>query len=212
MTTPLPSRPIIHRIHRYRLLLLLGGATVLALGSFWLLQLIQKPASDDVQASRNNAPDYYVEKFNFVRISKTGIARYTVNGARMIHRPQDDTFEITLPVIHSLNADRPPLTVRSARALAVPDSSKIHMIDMVDADRPASASAEHFHLKSDYMLILPDDDVLQTDRAVDLTLGSAHMTGTGMYVNNATREFRMAQRVHATYPPKAAVTAVRVVN
>ena len=205
MTAGLRSR---RSAHRYRLLLLLGIAVALALGSFWLLQIIQKTATDDPQASRSNEPDYYVEKFNFVRMSKTGEARYTVTGARMIHRPVDDTYEITLPVIHSLSQERPPLTVRSERALAVPDNSKIHMIDKVEADRPASATSDHFHLKSDYVLVLPDDDVLQTDRAVDMTLGSAHMTGVGMYVNNATHEFRMAQRVHGTYPPRAAVRAV----
>ena len=198
MTAPIRSR---RTAHRYRLLLLLGSAIVLALGSFWLLQVIQKTATDDPQASRSNEPDYYVEKFTFVRMTKTG-------DARMIHRPVDDTYEITLPVVHSLSRDQPPLTVRSARALVVPDSSKIHMIDKVEADRPASATTEHFHLTSDYVLILPDEDVLQTDRAVDLTLGSARMTGTGMYVNNATREFRMAQRVHGTYPPRAAVRAI----
>lgn len=205
MTARIRSR---RTAHRYRLLLLLGSAIVLALGSFWLLQVIQKTATDDPQASRSNEPDYYVEKFTFVRMTKTGDARYTVTGARMIHRPVDDTYEITLPVVHSLSRDQPPLTVRSARALVVPDSSKIHMIDKVEADRPASATTEHFHLTSDYVLILPDEDVLQTDRAVDLTLGSARMTGTGMYVNNATREFRMAQRVHGTYPPRAAVRAI----
>lgn len=205
MTARIRSR---RTAHRYRLLLLLGSAIVLALGSFWLLQVIQKTATDDPQASRSNEPDYYVEKFTFVRMTKTGDARYTVTGARMIHRPVDDTYEITLPVVHSLSRDQPPLTVRSARALVVPDSSKIHMIDKVEADRPASATTEHFHLTSDYVLILPDEDVLQTDRAVDLTLGSARMTGTGMYVNNATREFRMAQRVHGTYPPRAAVKAI----
>lgn len=204
MNAPRRSR---RSAHRYRLMLLVGGAIALALGSFWLLQVIQKTTGDEAQASRSNEPDYYVEKFTFVRMSKTGDARYTVTGARMIHRPVDDTFEITLPVIHSLSEDQPPLTVRSARALAVPDSSKIHMIDQVEADRPASATSDHFHLKSDYVLILPDEDVLQTDRAVDMTLGSAHMTGTGMYVNNATREFRMAQRVHGTYPPRAAIRA-----
>lgn len=205
MTAPLRSR---RSAHRYRLLLLLGSVIALALGSFWLLQVIQKTATDDPQASRSNEPDYYVEKFTFVRMAKTGDARYTVAGTRMIHRPVDDTFEITLPVIHSLSEDQPPLTIRSERALAVPDSSKIHMIDKVEADRPASATSDHFHLDSDYVLILPDEDVLQTDRAVDMTLGSARMTGTGMYVNNATREFRLAQRVHGTYPPHGAVKAV----
>ena len=195
--------------NRYRLLLLLGGGVALALGSFWLLQVIQKGAIDNTPEVRRNAPDYYVEKFNFVRMSKTGEARYNVAGTRMIHRPVDDTYEITLPVIHSLSPGQPPLLVRAERAIAVPDSSKIHMIDRVEADRPGSTTSEPFHLKSDYVLILPDDDVIQTDKAVELNLGSTHLTGVGMYVNNATREFRLAQRVHGTYPPRAAHDAQR---
>ncbi|MBC7414782.1 MAG: LPS export ABC transporter periplasmic protein LptC [Herminiimonas sp.] len=190
--------------NRYRMLLLLGLGIGLALGSFWLLEVMQKSAVDRTPGALRNEPDYYVEHFNFVRMSKTGEARYNIAGTRMIHRPLDDTYEITLPVVHSLSQTAPPLTMRSQRAMVDPESSKIHMYDKVDADRPASATSEHFHLMTEYLLILPDDDVIQTDKAADLTLGSAHMTGIGMVANNAKREFSMARRVHGTYPPKGA--------
>ena len=189
--------------HRYRLALLLGGGIGLALASFWLLQVMQKGVTDTSPETHTNEPDYYVEKFNFVRTSKIGDARYTVSGARMIHRPKDDTYEITLPVIHNFSKDRAPMMMRAERAIAVPDSSKIHMIDKVDVDRPASPGAEHFHMTSEYLLILPDDDVVQTDKPVDLMLGTVTLTGAGMVVNNATREFRLAHKVHGVYPPQA---------
>ena len=190
--------------NRYRMLLLLGLGIGLALGSFWLLEVMQKSAVGTQPNALKNEPDYYVENFNFVRMSKTGEARYNIAGTRMIHRPLDDTYEITLPVVHSLSRTAPPLTMRSQRAMVDPDSSKIHMVEMVNADRPASASTDHFHLKTEYLLILPDDDVIQTDKAAELTLGTARLTGIGMYANNATREFRLAQRVHGTYPPRLA--------
>ena len=191
---------------RYRTMLLLVGFAVLALGSFWILQLMRNKAGGEASDSSKNEPDYYIENFNFVRMSKTGEAKYNVAGTRMIHRPQDDTYEITLPVIHSLSNNparpQPPTTMQSLRAVADPGSSKIHMMDKVEVDRPASATTEHFHLASDYLLILPDDDVIETDKPVDVTLGTARMTGTGMYVNNATREIRVAQRVRGSYPPR----------
>lgn len=190
--------------NRYRMLLLLGLGLGLALGSFWLLEVMQKGVTDRMPKALGNEPDYYVEHFNFVRMSKTGEARYNIAGTRMIHRPLDDTYEITLPVVHSLSQTAPPLAMRSQRATVDPDSSKIHMFDQVEADRPASATTDHFHLKTEYLLILPDDDVIQTDKAAELTLGSARLTGIGMYANNATREFRLAQRVHGIYPPKDA--------
>lgn len=193
--------------NRYRMLLVLGLGIALALGSFWLLEVMQKSVVSAPQNALGNEPDYYVENFNFVRMSKTGQARYNIAGTRMIHRPRDDTYEITLPVIHSLSQTGPPLAMRSQRAVVDPDSSKIHMYDKVEADRPESATTDHFHLKTDYLLILPDDDVIQTDKAAELTLGTARLTGIGLYANNATRELRLAQHVHGVFPPRLAGSA-----
>ena len=190
--------------HRYRLLLLIVGAATLAFGSFWLLQLMHRGGPARPPEARGSEPDYYVENFTFVRMSKTGQARYNVAGRRMIHRPDNDTYEITLPVVHSFSANQLPLMMRSEQAIANPGSSVIQMREKVEVDRPASATANHFHLKSDYLEIFPDDDVMRTDRPVDLTLGGAHLSGTGLYVNNATREFRLSQNVHGVFPPHSA--------
>ncbi|MES2832327.1 MAG: LPS export ABC transporter periplasmic protein LptC [Pseudomonadota bacterium] len=188
--------------NRYRLLFFLSGAIGLALASFWLLQVVNKQAETAAPDQRRNEPDYYVEKFNFVRMSMTGEARYNVSGARMVHRPLDNTYEITLPIVHSLSPGKPPLMVRSERAVATPDSNQINMIDQVVADRPASPESEAFNLKSEYLQIFPDEEILRTDKEVDIVLGQARMSGVGMVANNATREISLAQRVRGTFPPR----------
>lgn len=199
MSWRLPSR---RGANRYRLLFSLSGAIGLALGSFWLLQLFNKQAETGAPGQNPNEPDYYVEKFNFVRMSMTGQARYNISGARMVHRPLDNTYEITLPVVHSLSPGEPPLMIRSQRAIATPDSNRIDMIDQVVADRPASSNSDAFNLKSEYLQIFPDEEILRTDKAVEIMLGQSRMSGVGMMANNATREISLAQRVRGTFPPR----------
>ena len=136
-----------------------------------------------------------------MRLSKTGLPRYNISGAKLTHYPQTDSYEIEKPLLKNFGTERPPLTLRAERALADPNDNKIQLYDNVQMDRPASSVSEFFHLKSDYLLVLPDDDVMQTDKAVDITLGTTHLTGVGMFANDATREFRLAGNVHGQFQP-----------
>jgi lipopolysaccharide export system protein LptC len=191
--------------NRFSMAVMLALATALVLGSFWVLEVMRRSSSDNIPDLPRNEPDYYVEKFSFVRMSKTGEAQYNISGKRLTHNPTDDSHAIELPVVNSLSNERPPMTTNAKRAMIERDNTKVHMYENVHVDRPATATSDHFHLKSDYLLILPDDDVMQTDKPVEITLGTSKLTGTGMMANNATRELRLSSNVHATYQPPASV-------
>lgn len=180
---------------------LLMLAAVLALGSFWLLEIMRKAGNDAGPAAARVDPDYYVDNFNFVRLSATGEAQYNISGKRMVHNPADDTHLVELPVINSLSKERPPMTARAERAKIEPDGSKIHMYDQVRINRPKTPTASYFHMESDYLLVLPDEDIMRTDKPVRMTLGDSQLNGTGMVANNATGELSLANRVHAMLPP-----------
>lgn len=192
---------------RFRLAIIMTLGAVLALGSFLLLEVMRKNVNDSLPDLPRTEPDYYVEKFNYVRMSQAGQAQYNISGMRLTHNPVDDTATITLPVVNSLSRDRPPMRSVAGHAMVDRDNSKIHMYDNVNIDRPATAATEHFHLKSDYLLILPDDDVMQTDKPVEIVLGSSKLTGTGMVANNAARQLQLLSNVHATYQPALPVAA-----
>jgi lipopolysaccharide export system protein LptC len=186
---------------RYRALTLLLLAAVMALGSFWLLEIVRKSGSDAAPATVRTDPDYYVENFNFVRLSATGEAEYNISGKRMVHNPTDDTHVVDTPVVNSLSKSRPPMTVRADRALIEPDAVKVHLYDNVRLDRPKTPKADYFHMESNYLLVLPDEDVLRTDKPVRMTLGNAQLSGTGMVANIATGELNLASQVHMMLPP-----------
>lgn len=186
---------------RLRLAMIVALAIAMALGSFWILQVIRKGLNESMPNMPRNEPDYYVEKFRFVRMTNTGQVHYAVSGARLTHNPQDSSFEIRQPIITSLTENQPPITARADRAVSEQSNSKVHLYDNVIVDRPASSTTEHFKFTSDYMLALPDDDVVQTDKPVEIALGTSTLTGTGMYLNNATREFKLMSKVHGIYQP-----------
>jgi lipopolysaccharide export system protein LptC len=188
---------------RFRLMVILAPTIALALGSFWLLEVMRRTAGDFLPSPQRSEPDFYVEKFNYVKISKTGSAQYHISGTRLTHNPEDDSYDITLPVINNLGNVQAPMTIRSERAQVNSDNSQVRLYDNVHMDRPASPTNEPMHAKTEYLLVLPDDDVMRTDKPVEITLGQSKLTGTGMMANNATRELRLTSNVHGTYQASA---------
>ena len=186
---------------RFRLGLLIALSIALALGSFWMLEVLRKTGGTDVKDAPRSAPDFYVKNFTFVKMAKSRTARYNISGDVMTHLPLNDSYEITKPVIYHLANNRPAMVMRSERALVNSDNSEVQMIDNVDVDRPASGTTKNFHLTSDYLLLLPNDDVMKTDRPVKMKMGTTLLNGTGMIANNATRQLDLANKVHGVFAP-----------
>ncbi|SNT04410.1 lipopolysaccharide export system protein LptC [Noviherbaspirillum humi] len=188
------------RPRRLRALLIFPPLLALALGSFWLLEVTRRAGEETPGVQNRTEPDFYVEKFSYVRISNKTATRYHVAGERLTHQPQDDSYEVEQPVLSGLNDPQtPPFMINAEHARLENQGEKVHLYRNVQMDRPASGQSDHLHLTSDYMLVLPDEYIMRTDKPVDITTSQAHLAGIGMYANHATGEFRLAGKVHGTY-------------
>jgi len=187
---------------RFRLTVVLALAGFLALGSIWLNMVIKKSQSDSHADSQRTDPDYFVYNFNYVKMQLNGQPQYHLTGTKLTHYPADDSFLIDLPVYKSLDPSRPPQTMRSERAIAKDDNTKIHMYENVKADRLATATTESFHLETEYLLVFPDDDTMQTDKPVAVKRGNSTMNGVGMFANNATGEMRLHHQTRVMMAPR----------
>lgn len=188
--------------YRVRMISALVFAGLLALGSYWLLDVMRRSTEDSLSNAKRSDPDYYVETFTFIRLNETGKTRYRIAGERLTHNPQDDSHAIQQPRITNLSDSQPPLTIRAERAHSNRDNSQVRLYDKVEMDRPASASGEHLNMKSEYLLVLPDDDVMKTHLPVEIQSGSNRLTGVGMVANQASREFHLANRVRGYLAPR----------
>ena len=194
-----------HRVnsHRFRIAMLLGLTIVLALGSFWILDVVQRSLEETLPQVKRTEPDYFVEQFHFVRVAKEGQARYHISGVKLLHLPEDNRYEIQQAVVKSLRHNQAPMTMRAKRALADPNANRVELFDQVNVERPASTTAPRLQVNSDYLLVLPDDDLIKTNRPVEIRYGTSVLRGTGMVANQATREFKLASHVSGIFPPKA---------
>ena len=184
---------------RIRFVMTLAPLVVLALASFWLYEVMRRATDTEAPGPERKEPDFYVEKFSYVKLSKTGAAQYHFAGERLTHNPQDDSYDIVKPVVSNISNAESPMTIRAERARVNSDNSQVHLYENVRMDRPASPTSEPVRVRTEYMLVLPDDDVMKTDKPVEITTDRAKLTGTGMIANNATREFNLTSNVHGTY-------------
>jgi lipopolysaccharide export system protein LptC len=189
--------------NRLRTALVVLCLLVIALGSFWLLESLRREAGDVTAERRKGEPDYTVEQFSVVRMSVEGQARYSIAGTKLTHYPDTDFFDIEDPLIHSIDTHQVPMTIRARQATVEEDGSRVHMRRDVRLVRTATPDRAALDVTSEYLLFLPNQDIVRTDSAVEITTGRSRLSGVGMYANNRTREFRLLHDVQGFFEAPA---------
>jgi len=187
--------------HRWPVISMLLGGTFLALGSFWLVQVMQRQ-DDQIASAKSSEPDYIVENFSFVRMGPNGQPRFVISGARLAHRPDVDVSDIEQPVVRSMTPDRPQMTVTAKTAQVLHVQNQVDMAGNVHASRPAGPKTQALDVKSEALTALPDEDIIKTSAPVEIKLGTATLKGVGMQANNATQTLHVASRGQLVYPPR----------
>jgi len=188
--------------HRWRLLLLMLFAVFCAFGSFWLVQVMQ--GEDNTPgAGAGNEPDYIIDNFSWVRMSEGGKPRYVISGDRLTHRPADNTALVEKPVVQSLTDEHPPMTMTAEHALVSQNQNQIDLTGNVDIQRPAGKDSQPLRIRTEALTVLPDEDIVKTDKPIDMKLGASSVNGVGMLANNATQQVHLGGRGQILYPPRA---------
>ena len=189
--------------HRWKLLTIMMIATFCAFGSFWLVQVMENGDGDPRLGGPQDEPDYIVENFSFVRMTEEGKPSYVVSGKRLAHTPLGDVSQVEAPVMLGITPGRPRMTIVANRAQIYHTEHRVELLGNVDIQRPATPTSEALRVQTQALTVLPDEEILKTDRPIEMRLGSATVTGTGMVANNATQKLHLASRGQIVYPPRA---------
>lgn len=190
--------------HRWRLLITIVVGTLIAFGSLWLLQVMQR---DDQQGGfdpSQNEPDYIVEKFSFVRMTSEGKPRYLFYGAKLTHRPLNDVSEVERPIMQNLAPGEAPMTIDARTALIRHQQNEVDLLGNVDIVRPASPTSQSLRLQTEALTVFPDEERMRSDSQVQMTLGDATVMGKGMEADSAAREIEFKGRGRIVVPPSTA--------
>ncbi|WP_432381207.1 LPS export ABC transporter periplasmic protein LptC [Duganella sp. P38] len=190
--------------HRWQLTLIMMTGVFVAVGSFWLVQVVNQAGQGAGADKFREEPDYIIERFSTVRMNKNGQPAYIVSGDKLTHHPIGDVSVIDKPFVHSLSSEQPPMNIHAQTAYVDQNNTRVRLDGNVDVVRPATRQAQELRLKTSTLTVYPDEERMETTAPVQMLAGTSTASGTGMKANNASRQIELGGRGTITMPPRAA--------
>lgn len=184
---------------RYPALIALVTIGAIAAISFWALEMTRRSGNDATDQTQRTQPDYFVENFDYVKIGADGNPKIRIRGAKLIHNPQDDSSTVLQPVVESYSGQRQPMTLRSDRLIVNGDRSQLHFHDNVKMEKPEARGNDTLFVESQYLLALPNRDLVTTTKKATLTLGYSTLSGVGLIADNVHQTLSFQSEVKGSF-------------
>ena len=178
------------------LLPLLGllGAT------YWLNQQVQ-PLPPKPDSSKRHDPDFIISKLSATTLNEQGVPRFLMSAQKMRHYPDDDSTALEAPRLTLLAEDSPPLLATAESGTISRKGDELFLQGGVEVLRGAGTKQDQLKLQTEFLNIIPDQDLASSDRAVTLTEAHTTVNAIGLELNNKTRTIKLLSRVRSEYVP-----------
>jgi lipopolysaccharide export system protein LptC len=170
---------------------------LLAALTYWLDRLVQSPAAAPNALLRHD-PDYIVDNLLATRMDVNGRIKNTLFAVKLVHFPDDDTTELAAPRFISY-AKSAPVTITAKTGLVSSNGENVYFKDNVRVVRAPYGEKSEMVVNTDYLHVLPDDNIAKTDRAVTITDANMVVNAVGMEMNSETRIMLLNARVKGVY-------------
>lgn len=171
---------------------------ILAALTFWLDRAVQPPAGKSDGATRHD-PDFIVDRVSAMRTTADGGIRHTLFAEKMIHYPDDDSTNLQSPKFVSYASGKAPITITSREALLSKDGENVYFQDNVRVTRAPYGDKSELVMETSYLHVIPNDNVVRTDRPVVITDANTVVNAIGLELNGETRILKLKSRVKGIY-------------
>lgn len=175
------------------LLALLGG-------TYWLDRQAQ-PDPEKAGNKERGDPDAIMENFSAVQLNKQGQPRFTIAAGRMQHYPYTDSTTLEAPRVTIVSPDQPVVHSTAKRGSISGKGDEVFLYDDVVVLRGAYAGRQELKVDTEYLHIVPDRNLIDTDKAISIVEGSRTLRATGLEIDNNARTFKLLSNVRSTYVP-----------
>lgn len=177
---------------RFPSLIALFLLLVLVASTYWAADYAQRAIQSDPPRRVTHEMDAWSRNFVMLRTDPTGRPINRLEGEYAEHFPDDDSYHITAPrAIGQREAN--PITVGvSKTAIMEQGGKRIVMNGDAHVHRQPDANNDVLDVRSQQLILLPDDDVVFTDLPAEVIKGRSRMNGKGMHYNNKTRQLQVS--------------------
>jgi lipopolysaccharide export system protein LptC len=170
---------------------------LLAALTYWLDRVVQRPVAAPNALLRHD-PDYIVDKLLATRMDINGRIKNTLHSVKLVHFPDDDTTEIEAPRFISY-AKSAPVTITSKKGLVSSNGENVYFRESVRVVRAPYGEKSEMVMNTEYLHVLPDDNIARTDRAITITDANMVVHAVGMEMNSETRMMQLHAQVKGVY-------------
>jgi lipopolysaccharide export system protein LptC len=195
----------VRAILRLMPLLLMGSLTLL---TFWLVQKNTPLTISPIERARLHEPDYTIKNGALSYLNEQGQTKYRILGKELIHYDDDASIDIVRPRMRSFQPDKAPVTVRAQRGHIDGDLTILDLFDNVEIYRPPQSASEtqkaspYMLAKSSYFQVLINDDIITTDKPVELEQGLSLMqSNAGGVFDNVQQSMQLLGTVKGRIEP-----------
>ncbi|MDP1659879.1 MAG: LPS export ABC transporter periplasmic protein LptC [Methylotenera sp.] len=173
--------------------------SLIGLLTAWISHMVQPP-EPKLDGSSRHDPDYIMSNFVTTQTDKDGNLRYKLAAVEMKHFPDDDTTELQHPRYTQFAADKPYTQVEALRGYVSSDGEQVQLMDKVKITRQAFAGKGEMTIETEYLNILPNEDLVQTDRPVVIRQAPKTVIyATGMIYEKNIHTVTLLHKVRAHY-------------
>lgn len=176
-------------------------AALLAIGT-WYLADLQRRSYVDPKASSPTTPDFIVEHARTARLAPDGSVQTLLSADQLVHYLSEDRSVLDRPRVIDTRGDQPPVTITAETGETRNRLEEIVLTRDVHVVRAAAPKAEALDVRTERLVLRPDDDRASSDVEVHVTQGTSTLTGVGMVLDNAHRTLQVTSRVRATFAPR----------
>lgn len=161
---------------------------LLVLGTWWASDYTLRAIQIDPPRRITHERDSWSQHFVMVRTDPRGIAINRLEGQAMEHFPDTDAYEVTQPQAISHHPGSPVTVGTSEHATMDQNGERIVMTGNARIRRLPNAENKLLDVRSERLVLKPDQDVVYTDQPALVINGQSTMRGTGMRYDNRSRQ------------------------
>ncbi len=177
----------------------IGLLVALAAGTFYMAEIADRYRGEPIARVAGDLPDSFAEGVLLNRTRDNGDSLFRLAAQRIDYFRGDDSTLLQQPVLTSLDASQPVVTLTARTGRSSSGGGEILLLGDVRLLREASEREPALTITTDAAVLLPDSEIARSDRPVLVERGDDRLTGTGMEFNNSDRTLRVDAQVRALF-------------
>lgn len=181
--------------------------SLLVISTWWAANYTLSTVELDPPPRQTHEPDTWAKHFVMLRTNEDGIAINRLEGDYMLHYPDDDSYHLDEVLVTVNQIENPIITAKSNHAIMDEAGERIQLLGDALIYRQPDAEGNPFSIRSEHLILYPNQDTIQTDEPAVVVNGSRTLEGTGMTYNNNTQQLQVHRDSRVTLTPTSAPAA-----